>query len=215
MSLTLLQIFLFTNVLIIGALTAVGIKHAIAHFKSQPEDHKPAHPVDKGAKLPREVKEHLLKTAQTNFQKVLDHSVVELQRDLKVTAVQLNRRLDKLGMKMIDDEMQLYHTSLEEMRKQAEANIMTTQTEINTHQADIKVKLAEHQAKLESEMKQQIAAEKKLLAEQIDTKLADAVASFLTETLGHNVDLGAQSTYLTAMLDQHKQEIIKGVVDEI
>ena len=214
MSLTLLQIFLFTNVLIIGALTAIGVKHAIAHFRPQPEDHKPTHPADKGAKLPREVKEHLLKTAQTNFQNVLDHSAVELQRDLKVTAVQLNRRLDKLGMQMINDEMQLYHTSLEELRKQAEANIMAAQTEIDAHQADIKAKLAERQAELEAEMKQQVAEEKKLLIEQLDTKLADAVASFLSETLGHNVDLGAQSAYLTAMLDQHKQEIIKGVVDE-
>jgi len=214
MSLTFLQIFLIINFIIIGALIAVAVRHAVAHFKPRSNEAKSGHPTEDSVKLPCEVKEHLLKTAQTNFQNILDHSAVELQRDLKVTAVQLNRRLDKLGMQMINDEMQLYHTSLEELRKQAEANIMAVQTEINSHQVDIKAKMAERQAELEAEMEQQVAEEKKLLIEQLDTKLADAVASFLSETLGHNVDLGAQNAYLTAMLDQHKQEIIKGVVDE-
>jgi hypothetical protein len=49
----------------------------------------------------------------------------------------------------------------------------------------------------------------------MDTKLADAVTSFLMETLQHNVDLGAQSAYLTAMLDEHKDELVKGVKHEI
>jgi hypothetical protein len=44
--------------------------------------------------------------------------------------------------------------------------------------------------------------------------LADAVASFLIETMQHNVDLGAQSTYLTTMLEEHKTELTKGIIDE-
>jgi len=40
------------------------------------------------------------------------------------------------------------------------------------------------------------------------------VASFLTETLQHNVDLGAQSAYLTAMLEEHKADFAKEVADE-
>jgi hypothetical protein len=30
----------------------------------------------------------------------------------------------------------------------------------------------------------------------------------------HNVDLGAQSTYLTTMLEEHKTELTKGIIDE-
>ena len=214
MSLTFLEIFFIINILFIGALIVLAIRHIIAHFKQKTEIAKPAHPAENNAKLPREVKEQLLKTAQTNFQNVLDHSAVELQRDLKATAIQINRRLDKLGLQMINDEMKLYHSSLEELRKQAEANILKAQTEIDSHQAEIKKQLAKNQAELEAKMLEEVANEKKALIEQLDTKLADAVASFLTETLGHNVDLGAQNAYLTAMLDEHKKEIIKGVVDE-
>ena len=214
MSLTVLQIFLITNVLIIGALTVIAIRHMIAHFRPQPEEHHPLHNPENAAKLPRDVKEHLLKTAQINFQNILDHSAVELQKDLRVTGIQLNKRLDKLGLQMINDEMRLYHTTLEELRTQAEANIMSAQKEIDSHQADIKDQLSKRQAELEDKMKLEIAEEKKLVMQQLDTKLADAVASFLTETLGHDVDLGAQGAYLTSMLDEHKKEIIKGVVDE-
>ena len=57
-------------------------------------------------------------------------------------------------------------------------------------------------------------AEKQRLLQQIDTKLADAVASFLMETLQHNVDLGAQSAYLTAMLEEHKTDFAKELSDE-
>ena len=59
------------------------------------------------------------------------------------------------------------------------------------------------------------AAEKQQLIAQIDTKLADAVTSFLVETLGHNVDLGAQSDYLISVLDEHKAEFTKRVTDEV
>ena len=52
------------------------------------------------------------------------------------------------------------------------------------------------------------------MIQQIDTRLAEAVTSFLIETLQHNVDLGAQSAYLTAQLEEHKADFIKEVADE-
>ena len=42
---------------------------------------------------------------------------------------------------------------------------------------------------------------------KFDAKLSDVVSSYLTETLGNDVDLGAQSRYLFRMLDEHKDEL--------
>lgn len=214
MSLTFLEIFFVINILFIVALTILGIRHFIAHLKQKPETVKPIHSAENSAKLPRELKEQLLKTAQTNFQNVLDHSAIELQKSLKITSVQINHRLDKLGLQMINEEMKLYHTSLEELRTRAEANIKAAQAEIDSHQAEIKKQLAKQKVELEEKMKAEIAEERKAIIQQLDEKMADAIASFLTETLGHNVDLGAQNAYLTSMLDEHKTEIIKRIVDE-
>jgi phenylpyruvate tautomerase PptA (4-oxalocrotonate tautomerase family) len=67
---------------------------------------------------------------------------------------------------------------------------------------------------MQARLAEELANEKQRLAQLLDTKLADAVASFLVETLGKEVDLGAQAAYLTSMLEAHKDELIKGVTDE-
>lgn len=198
-----LQIFVLANVFVIGALTALALQHAYAHFKPHPSQDKKSHPATQPVQLSPAMKDHLLEQAKTNFQATLNRSATEFGHDLKATAAQLNKELDKLGTEIIDDEMKRYHANLDELRAAAEATITGAQTEIAGHQADLKTKLAE-----------EIAAEKQRLIQQIDTKLADAVLSFLMETLQHNVDLGAQSAYLTGMLEEHKAELTKGIADE-
>lgn len=221
----LLQIFLLLNVFIIGALTVIAAQHAYAHFKPTPPPEKPHRPIAHGAHLPPEVRKHLLEMAQINFQTVLDHSAAELQHDLRTTSTQLNKHLEKLGNDIVSDEMKRYKTNLDELRHHAETAIGGAQTYIAEHQAKLKAKLDERQSELEAKLTErqteletklndEIVAEKQRLTQQLDTKLADAVASFLIETLQHNVDLGAQSAYLTAMLEEHKSEIIKGVTGE-
>jgi Na+/phosphate symporter len=216
MSPTFLQIFLMVNVFLIGAFTAVAIRHAYAHFRpAHHDEEKPVHHPAPTAHLPPAVREQLLRAAQTNFQTVLERSAAQLQHDLQSTTIQLNKQLEKIGTKIIDDETERYHTSLTQLRNNAETTITSAQSEVAQHQAELMAKLAEQQIKLEAELAEKMASEQQRLIQQMDTKLADAVASFLTETLQHNVDLGAQSAYLTAMLDEHKDELVNGVKNEI
>lgn len=215
MSPDFLQIFLLVNVFLIGALTAVAIRHAYAHFRpAHHEEEKPHHITPPTAHLPPAVRDQLLHTAKANFQVVLERSADQLQHSLDSTTVQLNKQLEKLGTKIIEDETERYHTTLDLLRKQAETAINGAQSEITQHQTDLQAKLVEHQAKVEAELTAKMTAEHQQLMQQIDTKLADAVTSFLFETLQHNVDLGAQSSYLTAMLEEHKDELTKGVKNE-
>lgn len=198
-----LQIFLFANIFIIGALTALALQYAYAHFR--PHQHKDEKPraATQSVHLPPAMREHLLEQSKINFQAVLNRSANELGHDLQATTAQLNKELEKLGDQIIKDETQRYHANLDQLRTAAEKTISGAQEEIAGHQTDLKAKLAE-----------EMAAEKQRLIQQIDTKLADAVMSFLMETLQHNVDLGAQSAYLTSMLEEHKAELTKGISDE-
>lgn len=198
---TFLQIFLLINVFIIGALSATAIRHAWAHFRPRPI--KPEKPAPQPVHLPPEVKERLLEKAQEDFKAILDKSANELQADLQSTASDLNKQLEKLGETVVTSETQRYQTMLEALRVQAETIITTAQTDIKDHQTDLKAKLTDN-----------INAEKEQLIAQLDTKLADAVSSFLTETLQHNVDLGAQVPYMLSTLEEHKAELIKGINDE-
>lgn len=209
---TFLQIFLLINVFLMGMLATVAIRHAYAHFRPHSHDaeKKPRPPAPK-AHLSPEVKAKLLEDARIKFQAELEHSASDLQRELQTTTGQLNKQLEKLGTEIVSDEMKRYHASIDQMRQQANTALSGAQSSIAVHQAELEAKLAERQTELEAKLAEQIAGEQQRLIQQIDTKLADAVASFLSEALQHNVDLGAQSPYLTALLEEHKADFKREV----
>jgi peptidoglycan DL-endopeptidase CwlO len=210
-----LQISLLVTFFLVGAISVVAARHAYAHFSSRNQENErsrrtPPQPIE----IPPEVKELLLKSTQAKFHSILNHSAAELEYDLKNTVSKLNNRLDKLSSEIVSDEMKRYRMDLDKLRLQTEDNINTAQTEIKEHQIELKAKIDEKRVELEAKLAEEITAEKQVIIQRVESKLGDAVASFLLETLGHNVDLGSQSAYLTAMLEEHKDEIIKGINDE-
>lgn len=211
---TFLQIFLLINIFLMGALAAIAIRHAYAHFRPEHHDAEKDRRKPEGAQLPRATKERLLQEAEANFKKVLERSAVELEHDQKAITAQLNKQFEKIGSQVVLHEMARYQTTLEQLRKAAENTLGGAQEEVSKHQAELAARFIERQAALEAKLAEEMAAEKQRLIQQMDTRLADAVASFLQETLPHNVDLGAQSAYLTAMLEEHKAELIKGVSND-
>ena len=210
-----LQVFLIFNIFLIGALTTIAVQHAYAHFRPHPLEVKKVHPLQQNAHLPREVREHLLEASQEKFEAVLDHSAVELEHDLGIVATQLNKRLEKLGAEIVGNELERYHTDIEKLRLQAQTAIGGAQIEIAAHQTELKAQLATEMAAEKERFIVQMAAEKQQLIEQIDAKLADAVASFLMETLQHNVDLGSQTAYMVALLEEHKADFKRELSDEV
>ena len=207
-----LQIFLLINVFLIGVLTAVGVRSAYVHFRSPKEQPKPSHPALE-VELPTETKEQLLKEATDKLQSIVDHSADEFQHNLRATATKLNTQLEHLGGEIVTNEMTRYRLSLDELRAQAKAAFATAENDVTTHQAELEKALVERRKELETKMLEEIAAEKAKLLQQIDTRLSDAVVSFIIETLGHNVDLGAQTAYLTSVLEENKEQLKKEVSD--
>lgn len=199
-----LVIFLLVDVFLIGVFAPLAVRHARAHFwhKKQGATNTPHMPMQNGH-LPPSVREHLLEEAQRNFQHVLNTSAKELQQDLAGTADEIHKLVQKMGTEAVASELQNYRARLAELQQKTEADMAGMRETITAHQAELK-------AKLEADM----AAEKERLLGQIDTKLADAVTSFLLDTLQHEVDLGAQQAYLVKMLDEHKDEFARGVKDE-
>lgn len=137
----------------------------------------------------------------------------------------------KLAERTAELEQEFAELQSRYAKRQAEleAELVQRETELTSTLKARELKLAEHQATLEDELTKrqeshaakQAELEQKLEAEmqkrreayvtQLDTKLGDAVAAFLTDTLGHNVDLGAQTSYLVAQLEAHKDELIQEV----
>jgi len=134
---------------------------------------------------------------------VMQHSAVQFQQDLQTPAERINDLVKRLATVIVSDELERYRLDLTRLHNQAEIDISGIKKELGTHESELKAKVA-----------QELEAEKKQLIKQIDTKLADAVESFLLETLQHNIDLGSQTPYLIAVLEEHKADFAKEVVDE-
>jgi hypothetical protein len=198
---TLLEFFLIINAVFVGIIATIAVQHAIAHFRPRKETAKAV--ADQSIHLSPAVREQLLADAQKKYQTLLDHSAQELQKDLSSTATLLTTQLNKIGTKIVNDELDQYKNALRDMHVQADEAINGGRKEIETYKSEVKEKLT-------AEME----AEKQRLIAQIDTKLSDAVVSFLIETLQHDVDLGAQSTYLTKVLEEHKDDFKQGVSSE-
>lgn len=199
----MLQAFLYVNFFLIGAMVVLAVQHAYAHFRPHEHDAEHHHAQPEGGHLPPAVRQQLLEDAQKDFERVLKRSATELQTDLASSSESIRKQVDTFSNDVIKQELVNYRAKIAELEKQTETVVNGMHQEISSHQEDLKAKLTES-----------IEAEKQRLVQQIDTKLADAVASFLSETLQHNVDLGAQSPYLMSVLEEHKAELAKEVAGE-
>lgn len=196
---TFLQLFLIFNVFVMGAAAAIAARHAYAHFRPRKPEEKPD-PASREVHLSAAARDRLLETAETDFKTVLDRSAVKLHHELETTSAQLNKLVGHMGTEIVGNELERYRTELAGLRKRAEEDLGGIRAEVAKHEEELKTRLA-----------QELEEEKLKLIKQIDTKLADAVASFLIETLQHNVDLGAQNAYLMEMLEEHKADFAKEV----
>lgn len=111
----------------------------------------------------------------------------------------------------IGDQQAMIEGKLAQRQAEFEAKLLELQTELektlSIRQNELSSTLDERKMQLIDKLDVEFIAERDRLHTQIDTKLGDAVATFLTETLQHNVDLGAQTEYLGNMLEQHKSEL--------
>lgn len=194
-----LQIFILVDVLIIGLLAPYLYRHGKAHFK--PEKH--AHVDEADPVLPAAVKSRLLKDAEAKFEVIVNHSATQLQHNLQRTTDDIDGMIKKMAVEVVTKEIDQYKGELDKLHTKAAQDLGNFKEKMESHEAEMKQKLAE-----------EMAVEKQRLVKQIDTKLGDAVSSFLIDTLQHNVDLGSQSAYLMSVLEEHKAEFIKEVGDE-
>ena len=124
--------------------------------------------------------------------------------DLQATSTRLSEQVSRLTTQVIEGELEAYQKTLEEVR-----HVATVAME-QIHQA------VEHQrVELRLGMEAELAAEKQHLADKFDAKLGDVVSSYISESLGSGVDLGAQMQFILTSLEAHKEEIRKDLLNGV
>jgi hypothetical protein len=217
MDFTYLHLFLLVNAFLVGILTTIAIQHARAHFRKTTEEEsapiiRPKTP--KTDRLPQAMREKLLEISRVRYQSSLNRAISELEKNLALSTNQITKRLDKFGVEIVSSEMKRYKTTLDRLREKTEAEIGGAQLEVAKHQADIKAEMDKKRTEMQTNLANEINAKRQELISKIDTKLSDAVASFLVETMQHDIDLGAQMPYLLKSLENHKAELKKELSHE-
>lgn len=215
---TLLQIFLLVNAVLLGVVITLAVQYGLAHRRGQKTAAKTT---AQNTPVPAAVRERIAKQAEANFQGIVNRSSLQLQHDLGATSTQLNKLLEKFGTEVLDDEMRLFRANVSDIREATQGSLAGAQEQIaaqqtailkslTDRQADMEAKLSSKQAELEAQLEQSIQSQRDALSTKMNEKLNDAVMAFLLETLGHEVDLGAQADYLLATLEANKAELIGG-----
>jgi len=138
------------------------------------------------------------------YEAKIGEATVTFGTDLQATSARLSEQVSRLTTTVIEEELEAYQKTLEEVRHVA------TQAMEQIHQA------VEHQrVELRDGMEVELAAEKKLLADKFDAKMGDVVSSYISESLGSGVDLGAQMQFILTSLEAHKEEIRKDLLNGV
>jgi hypothetical protein len=211
----MLQVFLYLNLFLAGIAAALAARYGYEHYISQktlttnvlsPDTHTSA--------MSDAARARIVQEAQTRFQAIMENAANDLQDDLQITSTTISTKLKSLGDNIVDVEMKRYTDSLEQLRTITEESMGMAAAAVTKHQGELQAALQARQKELEDALHQDMTAEKERLVAELDKKLAGAVTSFLIEALGHNVDLGAQSAYLTEALEAHKADLIKELKDD-
>ncbi|MBW4061712.1 hypothetical protein HJC99_04045 [Candidatus Saccharibacteria bacterium] len=124
--------------------------------------------------------------------------------DLTSTSAKLSELVSRLTTDVIEKELDAYHKTLDGVRATA-----------NEAMEKIRAAVDEQRVELRKGMEADVAAEQNRLIERFDTKMGDVVSSYIAESLGGGVDLGAQMQYVISSLEAHKEEIKKDLYNGV
>lgn len=138
---------------------------------------------------------------RTQLLATADTAAKRLEESLQNTVDQIAANINDMTSTQLSQEFEKYQVSLQALRDQSITEFNKIQQELNQRKAE----LVEH-------LERDVVKEKEKRIDLLISKLNDVVASYLTETLGNQVDLGAQSAYIFAALQEHKDDIKRDIL---
>lgn len=135
------------------------------------------------------------------LQVTVSKSADQLQRSISQSVEQIAGHVQELASTSLASEFEKYQVSLAALREQTIAEF-----------GKIHEELDQHRTKLQAQLEQKITEQESKRLDQFNARLNDIVSSYLAESLGAQVDLGAQTTYIMQTLQQHKEDIKRDVL---
>lgn len=141
------------------------------------------------------------KEAQASLQQAAHEAAQQLRTSMNTAIGKVAEHVDEMTNTTLSQEFEKYQVSLQALREQSITEFSKMQNELDLLKVDLINKL-----------EKQAQAELGRRVEQFNGRLNDVVSSYLAESLGNNVDLGAQTVHILQTLQQHKEEIKRDIL---
>lgn len=139
--------------------------------------------------------------AKQQLTKVASEAGARFKESLDNAVDQLSVHISDMANNSLVGEFEKYQVSLQALRDQSIQEFSKLQKELD----DRRTQLTEHLDKI-------IQAEGEKRLGTFDDRMNDVISSYLIESLGTQVDLGAQSAYIFETLQKHKDEIKRDIL---
>lgn len=140
--------------------------------------------------------ETIQKQAKEQLTQIAGKAAERLQGSLNNSVDQMSSNISESLGTDLRAEFEKYQVSLAALRDQTVGEFTKIQQELDHR----KLELMEH-------LEKEVAEERERRLEAFNQRMGDVVASYLTEALGNQVDLGAQGTHIIETLEAHKDDI--------
>lgn len=177
-----------------------------ASFQDRKARHRPAPKVYEihleGTKVFSDVDmAEIQKAASSQLQTAAQDAAQRLQKSLNNSVDQIAADInDRLSTNLIA-EFEKYQVSLSALRDQTIDQFSKIQQELDHR----RLELIEH-------VDRQVAAEQEKRLAHFNDRINDVVSSYIAESLGSQVDLGAQTDYILQTLEANKDQIKKDIL---
>jgi flagellar basal body-associated protein FliL len=138
------------------------------------------------------------------YRQQIQDTTAKFAQDLSGTSAKLSEQVERLTTEVITTELEQYQAAMDQVR-----GIAAKAAE------QIQAAMAQQQAGLQKAVEEAVAAERDRRLAMIDSRLSQIISSYLVESLGSGVDLGAQADYIIQSLEQRKDEIKKDLASGV
>lgn len=139
--------------------------------------------------------------AKAQLQKSAEQAARQLQESVTQNTEDISGRLRETADEALQAELEKYRINLEELHSSSIDQFSQVQKEIDNKRVE-----------LLKELDNDIAKERERRMDKFNERINDVVATYLAESLGSQVDLGAQGRYILQSLQKNKEEIKKDVL---
>ena len=232
-----LQTVLFVGIIVLAVIAIASLAWAMRlanklHHRAQPKHYDVNMPVEK--LFTNDDMAVISTEASGKLTQIVEASAGQFQAGMATIVKGLSSKTDETVGIAIGQELEKFSTSLDALRQQTIIEFTNLEKELDEKRTNVmgeieaykakaiaeadekrntlNAEIEERRANVKAEVDAVVTKESEARLEGFNARLNDVVSSYIAESLDKSVDLGAQTAYIIATLESHKEDIKKDIL---